>query len=93
MNRTDHNVISFGPDKVYTRHSEGAFLRLKDGQILFVYSRFSGSYDDDAPSDLVAIRSADEGKSFYKHVECSLPDRAGYYVLNKVPKTESVWRA
>lgn len=139
MEKNDHNTASFGPGGGYTRHSEGAFLRLKDGQILFVYSRFTGSQDDDAPSDLVAIRSADEGetwseaetvipaslyetknvmsvslmrmengdvglfyivkqtaavnrimlsrsadegKTFYKHVECTLPDRAGYYVLN-----------
>jgi len=137
--KKNHIVASFGPDAVYTRHSEGAFLRLKDGQILFVYSRFTGSSGDDAPCDLVAVksadegetwseaeviisasmyrtknvmsvslmrmengdlglfyivkqsptvnrvmlsRSADEGKTFYKHVECTLSDRAGYYVLN-----------
>lgn len=135
----NHIVASWGPDQKYSRHSEGDFLRLNDGRILFVYSRFTESYDDGAPSDLVASysndegetwtepedvipaslfktdnvmsvslmrmqngdvglfyivkqtktinrlilsRSNDEGKSFYSHVECSLPDRAGYYVLN-----------
>lgn len=134
-----HIVASFGPDGQYTRHSEGAFIRLLDGRIMFVYSRFTGSQRDDAPSDLVAIyssdegetwtearsviraaqyntknvmsvsllrmqngdiglfyivkqtpavsrimlsRSADEGESYYKHVECTRPERAGYYVLN-----------
>lgn len=135
----NHIVASWGPDKQYSRHSEGDFLRLKDGRILFVYSRFTESYSDGAPSDLVATyssnegehwtdpsviipasmyntdnvmsvslmrmlngdiglfyivkqtssvsrimlsRSNDEGTSFYSHVECTLPDRAGYYVLN-----------
>ncbi len=135
----DHIVAAFPPNKTYTRHSEGAFLRLKDGRILFVYSRFTGNFGDDAPSDLVALWSADEGETWtepvvaisasmyntenvmsvslmrmrngdvglfyivkqspgisrillsrsndegatwYRHVECSLPDRPGYYVLN-----------
>lgn len=135
----NHIVVSWGPNEKYSRHSEGDFLRLNDGRILFVYSRFTESYDDGAPSDLVACwsgdegetwsepeiiipaslynaenvmsvslmrmqngdvglfyivkqtkiinrmilsRSADEGKTFYNHVECTLPDRAGYYVLN-----------
>jgi len=135
----NHIVASWGPDEKYSRHSEGDFLRLKDGRILFIYSRFTESYDDGAPSDLVAAfscnegetwsepetvipaamygaknvmsvsllrmangdvglfyivkqsasvsrmmlsRSDDEGKTFSRHVECTLPDRAGYYVLN-----------
>jgi len=144
----NHIVFSKGPDKTYTRHSEGAFLRLKNGEILFVYSRFTGTHEDDAPSDLVAMRSKDEGetwseaevaipaslfgvenvmstsllrmqngdvglfyivklltgnthiylsrsndegRTFYRHVRCSLTDREGYYVLNnhRVERLES----
>lgn len=135
----DHIVASYAPDEAFSRHSEGAFLRLKDNRILFVYSRFTGTSDDDAPSNLVSVysadegetwtepvvtidaamyntknvmsvsllrmengdvglfyivkqtpgvnrimlaRSRDEGQTYYRHVECSQPDRAGYYVLN-----------
>ncbi len=135
----DHIVLSFGPDEAYSRHSEGDFLRLNNGNLLFVYSRFTESFDDDAPSDLVAMispdegetwsdpvtaisasmynthqvmssslmrmqngdvglfylvklkaddervflsRSRDEGKTWYRHIECSLPDRPAYYVVN-----------
>lgn len=135
----DHITAAWAPDKAYTRHSEGAFLRLNDNSILFIYSRFTGDYDDDAPSDLVACvssdegetwsepvtaisasmydtknvmsvsllrmengdvglfyivkqspgisrillsRSNDEGKTWYRHVECTLPDRQGYYTVN-----------
>ncbi len=53
----------FAPDEQYTRHSEGAFLRLKDGGIYFAYSRFSESDFDDAPSDIAACVSYDEGES------------------------------
>ena len=135
----DHIVVSYGPDDRYSRHSEGAFLRLNDGRILFVYSRFTGTYSDAAPCGLVSSCSSDEGETwteprqllsasmyntknimsvslmrmqngdvglfygvkatptcnkkmlslsndegetFYKHIECSLPDRPAYCVLN-----------
>lgn len=64
----NHIVASFGPNDEYTRHSEGAFLRLKDGRILFVYSRFRDSDSDDAPSDLVKMYSSDEGETWTEPV-------------------------
>lgn len=47
------------------RNSEGAFLRLKDGSVLFVYSRFKGDGCEDwQPSDICAVVSKDGGRSF-----------------------------
>lgn len=60
----DHLIASFAPDEQYPRHSEGAFARLRDGRILLVYSRFTNSFHDNAPSDLVACYSSDEGETF-----------------------------
>ena len=57
-------TASFGPDNIYTRHSEGDFIRLKDGRILFVYSRFTGGAHDDSPSDLAFCISGDEGETW-----------------------------
>ena len=57
-------VLSLGPDGEFSRHSEGDFIRLNDGRILFIYSRFTQSYHDDAPSDLVALTSEDEGETW-----------------------------
>ena len=59
-------VLSLGPGGEFSRHSEGDFIRLRDGRILFIYSRFTQSYRDDAPSDLVGMTSADEGESWSK---------------------------
>ena len=135
----DHIVFSVGPDDRWSRHSEGSFLRLRDGRIMLLYSRFTSRCADDAPSDLAAAyssdegehwtepvtairaaqwgvenimsvtlmrmrdgsvgayyiikadagiskimlsRSYDEGGSWTRHTECTLPDRRGYYVLN-----------
>ena len=61
---TGHIVLQLTADKTYTRHSEGAFLRMNDGGILYAYSRFTGSDDDCAPSDIVGLRSYDEGETW-----------------------------
>ncbi len=53
-----------GPDKQFARHSEGDFLRLRDGCILFAYTRFFESNSDQGASSIVAIRAADEGETW-----------------------------
>lgn len=57
-------VLLLDVDEQYTRHSEGSFIRLNNGGILFVWCRFQGDWQDDAPADLVGIRSDDEGESW-----------------------------
>ncbi len=47
------------------RNSEGDFITLKDGGILFIYSKYYGNSSDDfAPADLVARTSGDGGKTW-----------------------------
>lgn len=57
-------VLTLSPNEVYSRHSEGTFLRLNNGGILFTYSRFHSAWHDDAPSDLVGLISYDEGETW-----------------------------
>lgn len=52
------------PNEVYTRHSEGDFITLNDGSILFAYSRFHGGKADGAPCDIVGILSQDKGETW-----------------------------
>ena len=53
-----------GPDN--PRNSEGSFLTLRDGTILFAYSRFRGNEArDDAPSDIAGCVSADGGATWH----------------------------
>ena len=52
-----------GPDN--PRNSEGDFIELKDGRILYIYSRFTGSSSSDfGSSDLAARWSEDGGKTW-----------------------------
>ena len=47
------------------RNSEGAFLTLPDGEILYAYSRYKGeSCSDEATTDLCLLRSRDDGRTF-----------------------------
>ncbi|GAB3254206.1 hypothetical protein GCM10027347_14480 [Larkinella harenae] len=52
-----------GPDN--PRNSEGDFITLKDGRILFIYSRYTGtSTSDHAPAYLASRYSSDGGKTW-----------------------------
>lgn len=56
-------TLPSGPDN--PRNTEGGFVTLKDGRILYVYSRFSGkSGGDDAHGYLTACTSDDGGKTW-----------------------------
>src|SRR5258708_16334907 len=47
--------------KLNPRNSEGAFIHLKDGRLLFIYSHFTGGTADEAAADLVGRFSNDGG--------------------------------
>lgn len=60
-------VLTLPPVPGNPRNSEGAFLRLLDNRILFVYSRYCGGEresGDDAPCDLAARISEDGGRTW-----------------------------
>lgn len=46
------------------RNSEGDFIELKDGRILFIYSHFTGGGSDHAAGHLAARTSSDGGKTW-----------------------------
>ena len=62
-------VLACPPTAEHPRAGEGSFLRLKDGRILYIYSRFTESTHDDAPSNLTAVWSSDEGETWTEPVE------------------------
>ena len=60
-------VLTLAPEPGNPRNSEGAFLRLDDGRILFVYSRYrstTNDFGDDATCDLAARCSCDGGRTW-----------------------------
>ncbi len=58
-------VLQINPGPENPRNSEGDFIGLKDGRILYVYSRFfGGSASDHAPAQLMGRYSSDGGKTW-----------------------------
>ena len=58
-------ILDLPPGENNPRNSEGAFIKLTDGIIMFNYSRFLGDKGrDDAAADIAAVYSYDNGESF-----------------------------
>lgn len=58
-------VLDLSARRNNPRNSEGAFVTLKDGRILFAYSRYRGKdWMDHATADIAARTSADGGRSW-----------------------------
>lgn len=56
-------MIATGPDN--PRNGEGSFIRLKNGTIMYVFSRYSGDNPwDDSAANITAIFSYDEGETW-----------------------------
>ncbi len=65
------------------RNSEGSFARLKDGNILFAYSRFHGCcWEDDAPSDIAALTLTADGRALVSETPEILVSASEYNVTN-----------
>lgn len=59
------HILDLAPSQNNNRNSEGAFITLENGDILFVYTRYRGAgYDDECTADLYGMISTDEGESF-----------------------------
>src|SRR5688500_4899862 len=61
------------PTQGNPRNSEGAFVTLKDGRILLVYTRFTGGRADHAAAELASRVSADNGRTWSDKDEVVVP--------------------
>jgi sialidase-1 len=63
--KSQHLALQLNPGNDNPRNSEGDFVTLKDGRILFIYSRYTGtSTSDHAPAYLASRISSDGGKTW-----------------------------
>ncbi|MBZ4191391.1 sialidase family protein [Niabella beijingensis] len=70
-------VLKLPPGQDNPRNSEGSFVTLKDGRILFVYSRYTGiNSGDHAPAYLAGRYSSDGGKTWTAQ-DVKIVDREG----------------
>ncbi len=64
------------------RNSEGAFLELGDGRLMFVYTRFYAGSADNAGADIAAVYSSDEGASWTEEPEIIVKNDAAENVMS-----------
>lgn len=66
-NKEVEDVLKINPGPDNPRNSEGDFITLKDGRILYIYTHYEGvSADDNAGAYLAGRYSSDNGKTWTK---------------------------
>lgn len=76
-------VLDLPPGEDNPRNSEGAFVTLENGDILFVYTRYVGRSDQDhAPASLVARVSKDKGETWSAEDREIVPNEGGMNVMS-----------
>ena len=76
-------ALELKPGPNNPRNSEGAFMPLKDGRIMFAYSRYYGnSGDDHATADIAARYSSDKGATWTDKDEIIVKNHGGMNVMS-----------
>jgi dienelactone hydrolase len=75
-------VLSLPPGPGNPRNSEGDFIALKDGRLLFVYTRFTGGTADHAAADLASRSSSDGGRTWTDRDEIVVRNDGGQNVMS-----------
>lgn len=74
--------LLLSPSDSNPRNSEGDFIKLKDGRILFIYSHFTSGAGDDADAFLTSRYSDDQGQTWSAEDEVVVPHVAGQNVMS-----------
>jgi predicted neuraminidase len=84
MNQAENNdslnkkyVLKLLPGENNPRNSEGDFINLKDGRILFVYSHYTGSSADDHASAFLAGRYSSDGGETWTQEDMTIVEQEG----------------
>ena len=70
------------PHEGNPRNSEGSFVALKDGRILFAYSHFTGKGDDNDPASIMGRYSSDGGRTWTKEDTPIVKNEGGMNVMS-----------
>lgn len=79
---TIHRDVLLPPGPENPRNSEGDFIELKDGRVLFVYTHFTGGSSDHAVAHLAARFSDDGGMTWTEEDEVTIANEGGFNVMS-----------
>jgi hypothetical protein len=74
--------LKLEPSDFNPRNSEGDFIRLKDGRILFIYSHFTNGAGDNSSAYLASRYSFDNGETWSKNDKTVLPQEGKLNVMS-----------
>lgn len=75
-------VLNIEPSKEFPRNSEGSFVTLESGRILFLYTQFYGGGSDHSPARIVAIHSDDAGRTWSTEARTVVENEGGANVMS-----------
>ncbi|MCK5852281.1 exo-alpha-sialidase, partial [bacterium] len=75
-------TLRLEPSKENPRNSEGDFIKLKNGQILFIYTHFTKGSGDNAGAHLAGRYSADDGKTWTMKDVTILENEGGMNIMS-----------
>ncbi len=75
-------ALTLPPGEGNPRNSEGDFIQLKDGCILFVYTHFTGSDSDHGTAHLAGRFSSDGGRTWTQNDQVILPNEGGLNIMS-----------
>ncbi|MEI8040921.1 MAG: sialidase family protein [Verrucomicrobiota bacterium] len=78
----NETVLNLDPTPDNPRNSEGSFVALKSGLILFIYTRFQGGAADHSPAQLVSIESEDRGRTWSREPRTVVENPPGANVMS-----------
>jgi len=75
-------IVLLPPGPGNPRNSEGDFIQLNDGRILFVYTHFTGGGDDHSAAHLAGRYSSDGGLTWTQEDVLIVPNEGGWNVMS-----------
>ena len=75
-------VMQWDPTASNVRNSEGAFIKLKGGRILYVYTKYAASGSDNGNAVLASRFSDDGGKTWSKRDNVEVPQEGNLNVMS-----------
>ncbi len=75
-------VLHIGNDEASSRNSEGAFIELKNGELLFAYSKFESGTGDFESANIVGRHSKDNGKTWSTSDKVILENEGGVNIMS-----------
>ena len=82
VNNGKEIVLRLEPKEGNPRNSEGDFIKLKDGKILFIYTHFTKGSGDNAGAHLAGRYSEDEGKTWTTEDVTILGNEGGMNIMS-----------